>query len=178
MRVIKYNTIVKIKTLKIPRKSLSQLQNYKRPRLPYKRLEAWLEGGKGILLYFLTHGRNNLKFSVFTPLFLMLVLPRRTSFLTTFYGLYFIHLDTLQLQIPGGPLRAAFHVLHQLPSFWHVGTHSSSVSCAVSWVFFSPLPGFEPGTPRWEASIIPMCYCASFFIKHLSLFLPTVISFC
>ena len=37
---------------------------------------------------------------------------------------------------------------------------------------FSPLPGFEPGTPRWEADDIPMCHHASFhftdFCLHVS----------
>ena len=78
----------------------------------------------------------------------MLVLLRRTSFPTTFYGLYFSHPYTLQLQILNGPLRAAFHVLHQLPSFdmWALIQVLSPVLCVDSHMYMSGgVPQVEVG---------------------------------
>ena len=57
----------------------------------------------------------------------MLVLLRRTSFLTTFYGLYFSYLHII-LQICCWASEGSFHVLLQLLSIWLVGTPQASVS--------------------------------------------------
>ena len=57
-----------------------------------------------------------------TTLFLMLVLLRRRSSLTTFYGLYFSYLTHYKL--PAGPLRAAFmycfNSCHLGTNVWHI----------------------------------------------------------
>ena len=67
-------------------------------------------------------------------LFFMLVLLRRTSFLTTFYGLYFSHLTHYISQIACWASESSFHVLCSPPVLWLAGTPQASVSMLWAWV--------------------------------------------
>ena len=61
----------------------------------------------------------------------MLVLLRRTSFLTPFYSLYFSHLTQYILQIACWASEGSFHVLCSSPVLCLVCTPQASVSICV-----------------------------------------------
>ena len=118
-------------------------------------------------------------------LFFMLVLLRRTSFLTTFYGLYFSSTCYTCYKFPSGPLRAAsayaaFQLTHTYNT--HIWTIFSSL--LICFLFIQKLiitwsqAGFHPPWQRgdyYQSTTLPPSHHG--WIFNVSLVLFSLITF-